>query len=280
MLLKITWMYIVKITTKSGFFQIYEDSMQTTINKTHPVKKFVKTLFQILLILGLTLQSGCASLEKMYSSIFTSGKNRPETAESLVQKGLDDFNHANYYDALSTFEKIKDRYPFSQYSLLAELKTADSQYFLKNYPEALVLYEEFEERHPSNEAVPYVMFQMGMCYYQQIDTIDRDTSGASNAVQVFSRLVRTFQDSPYTDEAQARINSARNFLADHEFYVAQFYIKTKSYEEAAARLEELVSLYPETTIHPRAQRILTDLKAGNPPKRGLTYWLPGFSFSD
>jgi len=221
--------------------------------------------------------SGCAGFDKMFGSLDSSKKN-PDTAENLSRQGLDYFNHGKYEKAREVFKKLKDRYPFSQYSLLAELKIADSEYFLKNYEEARLLYREFEELHPSNEAVPYVMFQIGMCYYRQIDTIDRDTSGASNAIQAFSRQLKSFPVSPYTAEAQARIMAAKNFLASHEFYVASFYIKVKSYTEAMARLEYILAAYPDSAIAPQANSLLTDLKAGNPPKRRLSSWLPNFLF--
>jgi outer membrane protein assembly factor BamD len=238
---------------------------------------------RLLLVAGLLVlllsQTGCARFSKLFSRFNPAG-NIPETAEGLVQKGMYDFNHGKYSSSLDIFEKLKERYPFSQYSLLAELKTADSQYFLKNYQEGAQLYKEFEDRHPSNEAIPYVMFQIGMCSYQQIDTIDRDISGAVNAIQAFSRLLKSFPVSPYTEEAQARILAARNFLANHEFYVANFYVRTRSYTEAEARLAYLVSTYPDSAIVPKARTLLADLQAGKPPKRSLVSWLPSFSLPD
>ena len=228
------------------------------------------------LLLSLT---GCARFKQLFSYFDPTG-SKPETAESLVQQGMYDFNHGKYRSSLEIFEKLKERYPFSQYSLLAELKTADSQYFLKNYQEAEQLYKEFEERHPSNEAIPYIMFQIGMCSYQQIDTIDRDISGAVNAIQAFSRMLKSVPVSPYTEEVQARIRAARNFLANHEFYVANFYVRTQSYTEAEARLTYLVNTYPGCDITPKAKTLLADLQAGNPPKRSLASWLPSFSLQD
>jgi outer membrane protein assembly factor BamD len=245
------------------------------------VSPFIKFPHNFLVVFSLILmlQVGCARVQKLYSSIIPSSRT-PETAESLVMEGMDDFNHGRYRPALDIFEKLKDRYPFSRYSLLAELKIADCQYYLKNYPEALIQYQEFEERHPSNEAIPYVMFQIGMSHYNQIDTIDRDTSGAMNAIQAFSRLLRTFPDTPYTIESQARIKAAKNFLAKHEFYVAGFYVRTRSYSEAEARLEYLLTQYPDTAVAPQAKKLLDKLKAGTPPKRGWSYWLPDLSLPD
>jgi outer membrane protein assembly factor BamD len=160
--------------------------------------------------------------------------------------------------------------------MLAKLKSADSNYYLENYEEALLTYKDFEEDHPTNEAIPYVMYQMGMCNFKQIDTIDRDTSGANNSIYAFTKLLRAYPDSPYNDDAKQRIQNAKNFLADHEYYVISFYVRTKAYAEAEGRLEYLLRQYPDADIAPQAKKLLLALKVGNYPKRKMWGLLPGF----
>jgi outer membrane protein assembly factor BamD len=231
--------------------------------------QFLICLLALLLTLAL---AGCAK-DSLFSSLGFRASS-PDTVETLALKGLDYFSRGKYEKAKKSFETLLNQYPFSEYSLLAELKTADSNYFLKNYEEALLQYKDFEERHPTNEAIPYVMLQVAMCYYNQIDTIDRDTSLANNAIYSFSRLLRVFPNSPYTEEAQARIMAAKNFLANHEYYVASFYERTFAYEEAQARLQYLLRQYPDTNIAPKAEILLYDLRNNNPPGRSMFGWLP------
>jgi outer membrane protein assembly factor BamD len=228
-------------------------------------------VFLLALLLALPL-SGC-SKDRFFSSLGFRASS-PDTAENLALKGLDYYSQGKYDKAKRSFETLLNQYPFSEYSLLAELKTADSNFYLESYEEAFLQYKDFEEHHPTNEAIPYVMFQMAMCYYNQIDTIDRDTSRATNAIYAFSRLLRTFPNSAYTQEAQARVMAARNFLANHEYYVASFYERTYAYEEAKGRLEYLLRQYPDTNIAPKAEMLLYDLRNDNPPGRTLFGWLP------
>jgi outer membrane protein assembly factor BamD len=68
--------------------------------------------------------------------------------------------------------------------------------------------------------------------------------------------------------------AARNFMANHEYYVARFYERTYAYEEAKARLEYLLRQYPDTNIAPKAEMLLYDLRNDNPPGRSLLGWLP------
>ena len=201
----------------------------------------------------------------------------PQTPEHLAIDGLEAFNRGNYRKALKIFQDIKERYPFSSISPLAELKAADANFQLHRYTEANLLYQEFENNHPTNEAIPYVLFQIGMSHYQQIDTIDRDPAHAVNSIAAFSRLNRAFPDSPYRAEAEARLMAAHDFLARHEMYVATFYVKTKEYDQATRRLDYLLATYPESDVAADAEQLLAAIEAGNPPTRHWRDWLPDLS---
>ena len=231
----------------------------------------------LFLFLSVSL-SGCATIKGWFG--FDESSTIQQSAESLAIDGMDDFNVGKYYTALEKFNEIMDRYPFSPQAMLAELKAADSHYYQGDYLEAKILYQEFEERHPTNEAIPYVMFQIGMCDFSRTDRIDRDTGGAQDCIQSFARLLRAYPSSPYTNEAKARIKAAREFLVNHEYFVAVFYVRTDRYSEAAHRLKYILSMYPDSSISPQAQKLLDRIEAGNPPKMGFSNWLPDLSMPD
>lgn len=235
------------------------------------------TLYVFLLTLIVSL-SGCTTLAQWFG--FDDASTVQQSAESLAVEGMDDFNVGSYHSALEKFEEIMDRFPFSPEAMLAELKAADSHYYQDHFLEAKVLYQQFEERHPTNEAIPYIMFQIGMCDFARTDRIDRDISGAKDAIQSFSRLLRAYPDSPYTHEAKARIRAAREFLVNHEFFVAVFYLRTDRIDESAHRLKYLLAMYPESSITPKATKLLERIEAGNPPRIGLSRWLPDLSMPD
>ncbi|MBW1694511.1 MAG: outer membrane protein assembly factor BamD, partial [Deltaproteobacteria bacterium] len=123
--------------------------------------------FIVIGVLILLLCSGCNTLKKSWKSIF--GENLAESAQMLAWDGMDAYEDGNYSAAIDNFQQLKDWYPFSKYAILAELKIADSNYHLKRYEEAIFAYEEFEKLHPRNEAIPYVIYQIGRCYFDQID---------------------------------------------------------------------------------------------------------------
>ncbi len=245
------------------------------------MRKIINTL--ILLSLGaiLVFLPGCSSFNDIKSMFgFDSGSPIEQGPDAMAMDALDAFNHAEYTTALKKFGEIQERFPFSRFSLMAELKSADCHYYLKHYIEAINSYREFERSHPTNEAIPYVLFQIGMSYYDQIDTIDRDPGAALDAEIALGKLVRLYPQSPYTEEAKARIRAARDFLANHEMYVASFYIKTGKYKQSIGRLEYLLDNYPETTVAPEAGQLLAMLNAGNPPKSKWRDWIPEIGLPD
>ncbi len=192
----------------------------------------------------------------------------------LATQGMDDYNVGKYFTALEYFEEILDRFPFSPEATLAELKAADCNYYMDRYFEAFTLYNEFEERHPTNEAIPYVMFQKGMTYYKRIDRVDRDPSGATESIKHFDQLLRAYPYSPYTEEAKARIKEATEFLADHEYAIVKFYMRTKKYSQAEKRLKYILTMYPDSGIAPQAKELLALIEAGTPPDAGWKEWVP------
>ena len=146
------------------------------------------------------------------------------------------------------FERLKDWYPFSKFAILAELKIADSHYHLKEYEEAIFAYEEFESLHPGNEVIPYVIYQIGLCYFEQIETIDRDQTASREALDSFKRLNKQFPENEYALKAGAHINICLKKLAEHEFYVGLFYYKSKHYKAALHRFRTIIKNYPDVDI--------------------------------
>jgi outer membrane protein assembly factor BamD len=175
-----------------------------------------------------------------------------KTAQELVSDGMDQFNNGDYKDAIESFEKLRDWYPFSKFVILAELKIADAYYHIKDYDSAVEAYEAFENLHPRNEAIPYVIFQTGRCYFEQIDTIDRDQTSAKNALDIFKRLTKQFPEDPYAHRAEDLIKKCFKSIAGHEFYVGKFYYKGKHYKAALARFKSVLSNYPDVGIHQQA----------------------------
>lgn len=209
----------------------------------------MKRTFFVCLV-ALLVFSGCAWFET----------KEDKNAQELASDGMAQYNDEEYKDAIESFEKLKDYYPFSRYAILAELKIGDAHYHLEEYEDAITAYENFESLHPLNEAIPYVIYQIGLCYFERIDTIDRDQNNAQKALDTFQRLEKQFPQSLYTLKAQQHIKECHQSLAGHDFYVGQFYYKSRHYKAALHRLESVLSNYPDAGVHYKALQYLTRCK--------------------
>ncbi len=195
----------------------------------------MKRVIHGLLALALLLLSGCAWFET----------RQEKTATQLAADGMTAYERGKYRDAIESFEKLRDWYPFSKYAALAELKTADSYFHLGEYDEAMYAYETFERLHPRNEAVPYVIYQIGRCHFDRMESVDRDQTATRKALEAFNRLKQSHPDSPYAEKADAHIQECYRNLAGHEFYVGMFYFKSKHYKTAISRFQSVLDDYPD-----------------------------------
>jgi outer membrane protein assembly factor BamD len=173
-------------------------------------------------------------------------------AQELASDGMEAYQAGKYKDAIESFEKIKDWYPFSKYATLAELKIADSHYKLKEYDEAVSAYEQFENLHPLNDAIPYIIFQTGLCYFEQVGTPDRDQTKARRAIEVFNRLIRQFPDNSYSAKAREYAGICYKNIAESEFGIGVFYFKSKHYKAALKRFRSVIINYPDVGVHQKA----------------------------
>ena len=215
-----------------------------------------------LIVVGIVivfLGSGCSALKKTWNAI--TGKEETGTAQQLAWDGMDAFEDGDYKEAIEKFQQLKDWYPFSKYAILSELKIADAHYHLEQYEEAIFAYEEFEKLHPRNEAIPYVIYQIGRCYYDQIDTIDRDQTPARKALETFQRLNEQFPNDQYARSASEHIPKCLKSLAGNDFYIGLFYYKSKHYKAALQRFMSVLSNYPDVGYHQDALEYIAKCEA-------------------
>lgn len=204
----------------------------------------------LLLTLLLSLWGGCAGKGKDVKTI----KGDPEI---LYRQGLERFNKRDYSEALKIFEQIKSNFPDSPpYTQWAEIKVGDCHFFNKDYVEAIAAYEEFKKTRPTHEDIPYVQYQIGMSYFQQMRTHDRDQTATKKALSNFEYLVANTPPSLFTEKATEKIELCKKQLADHEFYIGHFYYKQGRYQAAASRFEGLLEKFPKRTEEDRTLYLL------------------------
>jgi len=166
--------------------------------------------------------------------------------ETLYKQGLTRFNKRDYPEALKRFEQLKSSFPDSPpYTVWAELKIGDCHFFKKDYVEAIAAYEEFKKIHPTHEEIPYVQYQIGLAYFKQMLTLDRDQTSTQKALSNFEYLIANYPPSLFTEKAKEKIGVCKKRLADHEFYIGNYYYKHGKFQAASVRFQGLIEKFPK-----------------------------------
>jgi len=185
------------------------------------------------------LLSGCGLIDYFYLP-------PPEdTAQELAELGHEAMREKDYGDAIKYFTKLRDRYPFSPYTVDAELTLGDAYYLDEQYLAAADTYKEFEALHPRHQAIPYVLYQIGRSNLELLSSIDRPQNAADEALQYFTRLYELYPDTEFGQKAPDLIKKARRHVAEHELFVADFYWRTERFGAAWRRYQFVVDNFSD-----------------------------------
>lgn len=214
-------------------------------NRARPPRTIL-ALLAIILVSGL---AGCDSYLVRFYFGDTFGSSTSSTmeksAEQLALEGMQELQKKDYEDAIKAFQQLKERYPYSKYAMLAELKLGDAHFYNKDYAEAAVAYEEFARLHPRNEVVPYVLYQIGMCHFLSFTSVDRDPEETRLAMDAFQRLIQAYPQSEYARRATKQLFECQKRIVAHEYNVGKLYFTMKEYRAAKDRLEPIQRRFPE-----------------------------------
>jgi outer membrane protein assembly factor BamD len=152
--------------------------------------------------------------------------------------------YVNYNKAIETFQAIIDNYPYSDYALESELLIADAYFDDGRYDEALSYYRDFGDLHPQHEKVPYTILRSAMCFYNQVESIDRDQTPTYEALVYLERLLDGYPFSPEARQGEQILRELRTRLAQHLMEIGDFYRDLQEYQSAAARYRDILNTYP------------------------------------
>ncbi len=200
----------------------------------------VKTLRHLFLVLCFsTLLSGCGIIDYYYLP-------PPEdTAQEIFDAGNEAMREKNYAAAISYFTRLTDNFPFSPYAIEAELSLADAYFLDEEWGQAVEAYKEFESMHPRHEAIPYVLYNIGMANISGYPSIDRPTTQIEEAYSYFSRLQESYPGTEYAEAATHQMVEARRIMAKHEIYIADFYFRMGKYSSALARYTDILNNFED-----------------------------------
>jgi outer membrane protein assembly factor BamD len=169
---------------------------------------------------------------------------KPQNASEYMGNAESMFRSGAYGLAIENYREMIDQYPFDEQTEEAELRIAHAHYLNGAYIEAIASFTDFQRRHPTSPFLPFVGYELGMAYKAQMGTSDRDQTAARNADIYFSALIAQYPDSPYAELAREEAGSCQNSMADHEMYVARWYLMKGNFPAVEHRSLEVVGRFP------------------------------------
>lgn len=200
------------------------------------------------LVFALAAISGCAGSQSNKKLSYS------QSAQANYEKGVAELEDENYLEANKYFHFVKDRFPFSRYSTLAELRIADAHFAQEKYTAAIDAYKVFLKFHPTHPQVidGYVSFRICDSYVAQIPGDwfmvppghEKDQGATKQALAELGLFLKRFKKSKYKEKAQNLYRRVLRRLVDHELYVARFYLKRDKPDATILRLEGILARYP------------------------------------
>lgn len=212
----------------------------------------------LLAALSSLLVAACAGVSANVAGEVTYAK----TAEGNFEKGEHSLKGKEYQDAVSYFQYVKNKFPYSHFAALAELRVADADFEQEKWTEAIDGYKNFIKDHPTHRKVDYAGFRIGLSHYKDIPSdfflvppsYEKDQQQLVEAQSALKDFLSSYPDSQYAVKAKDLLADVRQRLARHELYVAQYYETHERLRAAAWRYQGLVRDYPDTPFAAQAKR--------------------------
>jgi outer membrane protein assembly factor BamD len=231
-------------------------------------------------VLTLILALGaCSDLGTTKDDAMLSGANLPP-ADVLYATGVAEVQKEQYDRSVKVFDAVEENYPYSTWATHAQLMHGYAQYKQQNYDEAINALERFIALHPENQDIAYAYYLKALCYYEQIDDVQRDQTATFESIQTLTDVTTRFPDTAYARDARIKLRLAENRLAGHDMVIGRYYEKQHLYAAAAGRFQDVIQSYQTTTYTPEALERLTEvyLNLGLPDAAQRTASVLGYNY--
>lgn len=170
-----------------------------------------------------------------------------KSAEELYNTGYKQLNKTSYAKAAETFEKVELEHPYSKWATKAKLMGAYAYYKDQKYDDAILSLDRFIKFHPGNKDIAYAYYMKGLCYYEQIEGVDKDQNNTEKALAAFRQVIVRFPDTDYAQDAQLKLDLIYDHLAGQEMEIGRYYLGQQNYLSALNRFSEVVNHYQTTS---------------------------------
>ncbi len=177
-------------------------------------------------------------------------------ADELLAKGKLFMKNSNSLKAREAFEQILEEYPNSIERIPALMLLADVHYNDEEFQESKFHYVKFTQQHPAHKHVDRAFYYSAMSDYRQMDIAARDQTYTEKAIEEFEKLLKSFPESRFAQDAKRKIQECKDTLALNIFQIGKFYFRTQSYQAAIGRFRRVMVEYPDQSYIDEAMYLM------------------------
>ena len=159
-------------------------------------------------------------------------------SEALFQRGENLFNLRRFEEATTAYKRVVTDYPQSDFVDNSIYNLAWCYFELERQEDAVKRFEELLDRFPTSTLAPSAQFTLGDYYF---NGKDYDT-----AAQMYRQVIEDHPESKMATEAQGLLAEVEEIQAYIKYENAMSLFDQEVYDQAAAALEEVVSIYEGT----------------------------------
>ena len=221
-------------------------------------------LLGVLAFFVIALGAGCGGQEEEFDLTRNIRDSYVEAQEAM--------DNGNYRRAISIFEALQARFPFSEFSKQIQLELTYCYYKDGRVEQAIDAADTFLRENPTHARVDYATYIKGLAYFEvgqsflekmfRKDIHARPPRDGELAFSVFSRLVERYPASPYAADAQQRMVYLKNRLAAYENTVARFSMERDASVAALRRAQTAIEVYQGSDSAAESLQIMIEAYEG------------------
>lgn len=198
-------------------------------------------------LLALTLPTGCKTGPDLAADY-------AQTARENYELALGEFSDEDWDECIQYADFVRIRFPFSRFSVEAELLIARAEFEQGNFLTAQDAFRQFAKLHPTHKHVRngWVSYMAAVSAYMNgpqgffllPPDYQRDQSQLREALVELEYFFDHYGDTPINEYALGLRDEVNRRLLQHELYVARFYLDREKPEAAIGRLEAAHARYP------------------------------------
>lgn len=190
------------------------------------------------------------------------------SAERLYEMAKKASDNGNYRDAITYYEQLEARFPFSNPARQGQLDLMYAYYKNREPESAIDQADQFIRENPAHPRVDYAYYIKGLTQFERnpnflerwfsADLSERPPIDARKSFQAFQTLLQRFPNSEYAEDSRQRMIFLRNRLASYEVHVAEYYLKRGAWVGAINRSKYTIESYDGAPQVRRALEIMAE----------------------